>query len=81
MNVIKFSWAISRVNVESDANVSETSCVSIIRVSLRKIRKRLTLSHVYNEVSSEPAITRYTSIVTKAIKVLMLPYKHSMWQP
>jgi hypothetical protein len=33
MNVIKYSRAINRVNVESNANVSETSPVSILRVS------------------------------------------------
>jgi hypothetical protein len=34
-NVIKFSRAISRVNVESNTKVSKTSSLSIIRTSLR----------------------------------------------
>jgi hypothetical protein len=36
-----------------------------------QFKKKVTLSHVYNEVTSEPTITRYTSIVRKAIKVLI----------
>jgi hypothetical protein len=35
----------------------------------RAIQKKVTLSHVYNEVTSEPAITRYTTVVMKALKV------------
>jgi hypothetical protein len=33
-------------------------------------KKKVTLSHVYNEVTCEPTITRYASIVTKALKIL-----------
>jgi hypothetical protein len=31
MNVIKFSQLICHVNVESNTNISETSCMAIIR--------------------------------------------------
>jgi hypothetical protein len=33
-----------------------------------KFKKKVTLSHVYNEVTSEPTITRYTTIVRKTLK-------------
>jgi hypothetical protein len=46
-----------------------------------QLKKKITLPHVYNEVTSEPTITRYASIVRKTLKVLMLPHKHSMWEP
>jgi hypothetical protein len=36
-----------------------------------KLKKNVTLSHVYNEVTSEPTITQYESIVRKALKVLI----------
>jgi hypothetical protein len=32
-----------------------------------QFKKKVTLSHVYNEVTSEPAITRYTTIDMKTI--------------
>jgi hypothetical protein len=34
-----------------------------------KFKKKVTLSHVYNEVTSEPTNTRYTTIVRKTLKV------------
>jgi hypothetical protein len=36
-----------------------------------RFKKKVTLSHVYNEVTSEPTITPYASIVRKALKVLI----------
>jgi hypothetical protein len=36
-----------------------------------QLKKKVTLSHVYNEVTSEPTITRFTAIVRKALKVLV----------
>jgi hypothetical protein len=36
-----------------------------------QFKKKVTLSHVYNEVTSEPIITRYASIVRKALIVLI----------
>jgi hypothetical protein len=35
----------------------------------RQFKKKVTLSHVYNEVTSEPTLTRYASIVKKTLKV------------
>jgi hypothetical protein len=42
-----------------------------------QFKKKVTLSHVYNEVTSEPTITRYTTIVKKTVKVLqhVLPWR------
>jgi hypothetical protein len=34
-------------------------------------KRRLRVSHVYDEVTSEPTIMRYTTIVRKALKVLI----------
>jgi hypothetical protein len=36
-----------------------------------QFRKKVTLSHVYNEVTSEPTITRCASTGRKALKVLI----------
>jgi hypothetical protein len=36
-----------------------------------QLKKKVTLSHVYNEVTSEPKITRYTTIVRKTLKVCL----------
>jgi hypothetical protein len=36
-----------------------------------QFKKKVTLSHVYNEVTSEPTITRHASIVRIALKVLI----------
>jgi hypothetical protein len=36
-----------------------------------QFKKNVTLSHIYNNVTSEPTITRYASIVRKALKVLL----------
>jgi hypothetical protein len=51
----------------------------IIKLNMRKrelgyteqFKKKITLSHVYNEVTSEPKITRYTTIVRKTLKVCL----------
>jgi hypothetical protein len=42
-----------------------------LRASLNtwQFKKKVTLSHVYNEVTSEPTITRHTTIVRKILKV------------
>jgi hypothetical protein len=32
-----------------------------------QLKKKVTLSHVYNEVTSEPTITRYTTTVRKTV--------------
>jgi hypothetical protein len=37
----------------------------------RAIKNKVTLSHVYNEVTSEPTITRYTTIARKTLKVCL----------
>jgi hypothetical protein len=34
-----------------------------------QIKKKVTLSHIYNEVNSESTIMRYTAIVTKSLDV------------
>jgi hypothetical protein len=34
-----------------------------------QLKKKVTLSHVYNEATSEPAITRFSTIVRKTLKV------------
>jgi hypothetical protein len=36
-----------------------------------EFKKKATLSHVYNEVTSEPTITRYTTTVRKTLKVCL----------
>jgi hypothetical protein len=36
-----------------------------------QFKKKVTLSHVYNEITSEPTVTRYASIGRKALKVLI----------
>jgi hypothetical protein len=36
-----------------------------------QLKKKVTLSHLYNEVTSEPTITRYASIVRKTLIVLI----------
>jgi hypothetical protein len=36
-----------------------------------RFKKKVTLSYVYNEVTSEPAITRYTEIIWKTLKVCL----------
>jgi hypothetical protein len=36
-----------------------------------QFKKKVTLSHIYNEVTSEPTITRYTTIVRKTLKVCL----------
>jgi hypothetical protein len=43
----------------------------ITSINTVQFKKKVTLSHVYNEVTSEPTITRYASIVRKALKVLI----------
>jgi hypothetical protein len=45
--------------------------VCIVHAYTGKFKKKETLSHVYNEVTSEPTITRYASIVRKALKALI----------
>jgi hypothetical protein len=37
-----------------------------------QFKKKVTLSHVYNEVTSEPTITRHTTIVRKTLKSLFV---------
>jgi hypothetical protein len=46
---------------------------NFIAVNTGQFKKKVTLSHVYNEVTSEPTVTRYASIVRKALKVLICP--------
>jgi hypothetical protein len=36
-----------------------------------QLKTKVTLSHVYNEVTNEPTITRYTTIVRKTLKVCL----------
>jgi hypothetical protein len=36
-----------------------------------QLKKKVTFSHVYNEVTSEPTITRYTTIVRKTLEVCL----------
>jgi hypothetical protein len=36
-----------------------------------KFKKKVTLSHVYNEVTNEPAITQYTTIVLYPERLLL----------
>jgi hypothetical protein len=50
--------------------VSETK-VDGKDVCTGQFKKKITLSHVYNEVINEPAITWYATIVRKALKVLI----------
>jgi hypothetical protein len=45
----------------------------------RTIKKKVTLSHVYNEVTSEPTITRYTTIVRKTLKVCLDTERLLLW--
>jgi hypothetical protein len=52
-NIIKLPWAISHVNVESNANVSKTSSVSIFRVSLRNDQK---CWYIYQLVLAAPSL-------------------------
>jgi hypothetical protein len=37
-----------------------------------QFKKKVTLSHIYSEVTSEPTITRYTQIVTKKSQSLFV---------
>jgi hypothetical protein len=34
-----------------------------------QLKKKVTLSHVYKEVTSEPTITRFSTVVGKTLKV------------
>jgi hypothetical protein len=43
----------------------------ILYVYTGQFKKKVTLLYVYNEVTSEPTITRYASVVRKALKVLI----------
>jgi hypothetical protein len=45
-------------------------CVLLFLLYTGQFKKKITLSHIYNEVTSEPTITRYTTIVRKTLKVL-----------
>jgi hypothetical protein len=36
-----------------------------------QFKKKVTLSHVCNEVTSEPTVTRYTTVVRKTLKVCL----------
>jgi hypothetical protein len=36
-----------------------------------QFKKKVTISHIYNDVTSEPTITRYTKIDRKTIKVYL----------
>jgi hypothetical protein len=36
-----------------------------------QFKKKITLTHVYNEVSSEPTITRFSTIERKTLKVCL----------
>jgi hypothetical protein len=49
------------INVKRKANTKRTG----------QFKKKVTLSHVYNEVISEPTIKRYGSTVRKSLKVLI----------
>jgi hypothetical protein len=42
---------------------------SILALNTGQLKKKATLPHVYNEVNSEPTITRYASIVRKTLRV------------
>jgi hypothetical protein len=48
-----------------------THAVTHTHTHTGKFKKKVTLSHVHNEVTSEPTITLYASIVRKALKVLI----------
>jgi hypothetical protein len=39
------------------------------RRTTEQFKKKVTISHVHNDVTSEPTITRYTTIVWKTLKV------------
>jgi hypothetical protein len=43
------------------------------KLNTEQLKKKVTHSRVYNEVTSEPTITRYTTIVRKTLKVSVLP--------
>jgi hypothetical protein len=45
--------------------------ITISLIYTGQFKKMVTLSHAYDEVTSEPTITRYASIVRKALKVLI----------
>jgi hypothetical protein len=55
--------------------VSEILLVQLLIVNIfldlntGQFKKKVTLPHVYNEVTSEPTITRYTTIVRKTLEV------------
>jgi hypothetical protein len=49
----------------------ETSLGGTWRDNTGQLKKEVTISHVYNEVTSEPTITRYTTIVRKTLKVCL----------
>jgi hypothetical protein len=42
----------------------------MVRDNTGQFKKKVTLSHVYNEVTSELTITRYTTIVRKLSKIV-----------
>jgi hypothetical protein len=44
-------------------NITHSTCLRT-----GQFKKKVTLSHVHNEVTSEPTITRYTTIVRKTLK-------------
>jgi hypothetical protein len=53
-------------------NVNSTPNLLVViprHTNTGQFKKKVTLSHVYNEVASEPTITRYTKIARKSLKV------------
>jgi hypothetical protein len=58
-------------NNSSRRHVGSSPSSLIRRKYTEQFKKKVTLSHVYNEVTSEPTITWYTTIVRKTLKVCL----------
>jgi hypothetical protein len=55
----------------SGAKPSGSVNAKVITVYTGQFKKKITLSHVYNEVTCEHTITRYTTIIRKTLKLCL----------
>jgi hypothetical protein len=53
----------------SRTNIHTGDIIGMINTG--QFKKKVTLPHVHNEATSEPTITRFSTIVTKTLKVCL----------
>jgi hypothetical protein len=66
----KGKYPVSNIIINDEAKV----CLSALHdclLNTGQFKRKVTLSHVYNEVTSEPTIMRYTTIVRKTPEVCL----------